>query len=137
MKETGYTGVSYPFRINSNGGVATSTTGFNNSQHISESIEQILRTNFLERPMEGGTFFSSIDTLLFEPNNQELQNILRYNILKALEYLEPRISCENGDIQFSVETDGGVECLYAIITYRVIKYNTTSVSKINLGEVEV
>ena len=60
MKQSGYTGISYPFRINNRGGCAMSTTDTNTPTHIAESIQQILNTDFLERPMEGADIYTSV-----------------------------------------------------------------------------
>ena len=46
---------------------------------------------------------------------------------------------ENGKINFNkngVVEDNGVEYLYAIITYKVIRYNSTFTSQFKLGEVQ-
>lgn len=136
MSISGYTGISYPFRINNRGGVSMSTTGATDPTHIEESIEQIFKTNFLERPMEGYEVYSSVNTLLFEPNDVSLQQVLKSQMVEDLERLEERIECEEDDIEFEVEKDEtGVEYLYAYITYTVIKYNTSFTSKIKVGEI--
>ena len=129
---TGFNGISFPFRI-VNGGVKMSTTSVENVQHIEESIKQILNTQFLERPMESD-IYSDIESLLFEPNNVALQNILALRIEEALS-LDDRIECSSDDIEFITDTQNGIEYLYANITYRVVKYNTTHTSKVKVGEI--
>ena len=47
MPQSGFTGISYPFRISNRGGVVMSTTSRHDPSHISESIQQIFNTNFL------------------------------------------------------------------------------------------
>ena len=137
MPQSGFTGISYPFRITSRGGVAMSTTSATDPTHIKESIEQIFKTGPLERPMEGDDIYSSIYPLLFEPNDTVLQNVLRAQMVEDLQRLEPRIEVSGNNIEFVVETeDNGVEVLYANITYKVTKYQTSYVSKIDLGEVK-
>ena len=56
-----YTGISFPFRIGTKGGVVMSSTSPTEVPHIVESIKQILTTAFLERTMESG-FYSDLMT---------------------------------------------------------------------------
>ena len=136
MPVSGFKGISYPFRVTSRGGVAMSTTSASEATHIQESIEQIFKTGFLERPMEGDNVYTSIYPLLFEPNNPALQEVLRSRMVDDLKRLETRIEVGSSDIDFEVETDdNGIEILYAMITYKVKIYQTTYTSKIDLGEV--
>ena len=44
MSARGFTGISFPFRINGKGSVETSTTGPSDVTHIAESIAQIFGT---------------------------------------------------------------------------------------------
>lgn len=135
MPQSGFTGISYPFRISNRGGVVTSTTSSTDPTHISESIQQILNTNYLERPMEAD-IFTTVTSLLFEPNDISLQQVLKSRIVDDLERLEERIECDEDGIEFVVEVDeNGVEYLYANISYKIIKYNTYYTSKIKVGEV--
>ena len=132
MPQSGFTGISYPFRISNRGGVVLSTTDYDNPQHIEESIQQLLGTSFLERPMEAD-IYSNVSSLLFEPNDVALQQVLKSRIVEDLERLEERIECDEDGIEFTVEVDdNGVEYLYATITYKVIKYNTYYTSKIKV-----
>lgn len=135
MGFTGFTGISFPFRVNSRGGVAMSSTSVRDVKHIDESIQQALRAGEMERPMEQDVT-SALDTLLFEPNDLSLQAILSSTIVETLENLDPRIEVEEDDIEYAVEEDeDDNSILYATITYRVIKYDTYYESKVNLGEV--
>ena len=135
MPFSGYTGLSYPFRLNSRGTFSMSTTSPTDASHIEESIEQILHTDFLERPMEGSDMYSTVSDLLFEPNDKTLQEVLKSRIVEDLERLEPRIEIDTDDIQLEVQDDG-TECrLYAILTYKVLVYNTYFTSKIEVGEI--
>ena len=134
MPQSGFKGISYPFRISNRGGVVMSTTSKNDPTHIAESIQQIFNTNFLERPMEA-EIYSSVTSLLFEPNDIALQQVLKSRIVSDLERLEERIECEEDGIEFKVEVEDDVEYLYANITYMIIKYNTYYTSKIKVGEV--
>ena len=134
MPQSGFTGISYPFRISNRGGCVMSTTSRTDPTHIAESIQQIFNTNFLERPMESA-IYTSVTTLLFEPNDIALQQVLKSRIASDLERLEPRIECEEDKIEFVVELEDDVEFLYANITYKIIKYNTYYTSKIKVGEI--
>lgn len=135
MPQSGYTGISYPFRISNRGGVVMSTTSRHDPTHIAESIQQIFNTNFLERPMES-EIYSTVTTLLFEPNDLTLQQVLKSRMVNDLQRLEERIECEEDGIEFEIEVDDdGVEFLYATISYKIIKYNTYYTSKIKVGEI--
>lgn len=134
MPQSGYTGISYPFRISNRGGVVISTTSQNDPTHIEESIQQIFNTNHLERPMEAD-IYSTITPLLFEPNDIALQQVLKSRIVDDLERLEERIECDEDGIDFTVEVEDDAEYLYALITYKIIKYNTYYTSKIKVGEI--
>lgn len=135
MPQSGYTGISYPFRINNRGGVVMSTTSRTDPTHIAESIQQLFKTNFLERPMEPD-IYTSITALLFEPNDVALQQVLKSRMVDDIERIEKRVKCGEDDIEFSVEVDDdGVEYLFASITYKIIKYSTYYTSKIKVGEI--
>ena len=134
MPQSGFKGISYPFRISNRGGVVMSTTSKNDPTHIAESIQQIFNTNFLERPMEA-EIYSNVTSLLFEPNDVALQQVLKSRIVNDLERLEERIECDEDSVEFEVETEDDVEYLYAYITYKIIKYNTYYTSKIKVGEI--
>ena len=133
MPQSGFTGISYPFRISNRGGIVTSTTSKTDPTHIAESIQQIFLTDSLERPMESA-IYSTISPLLFEPNDETLKQVLRVRIVSDLERLEERIECDEDDIEFTVEVENNVEFLYAYVTYKIIKYNTYYTSKIRIGE---
>lgn len=134
MPQSGFTGISYPFRVSNRGGCVMSTTSRTDPTHIAESIQQIFNTNFLERPMES-EIYTSVTSLLFEPNDIALQQVLKTRIVDDLERLEERIECNEDGIEFEVETEDDVEYLYANITYKIIKYNTYYTSKIKVGEI--
>ena len=134
MPQSGFTGISYPFRVNNRGGVSMSTTSVTDPTHIAESIQQIFNTNFLERPMES-EIYTSVTALLYEPNDIALQQVLKTRIVDDLERLEERIECDEEGIEFEVEVEDDVEYLYAYITYNIIKYNTYYTSKVKVGEV--
>lgn len=134
MPQSGYTGISYPFRIDNRGGVVMSTTSKTDPTHIAESIQQIFNTNFLERPMESEVY-TTVTSLLFEPNDETLQQVLKSRIVDDIERLEERVECDEDDIEFEVEDEEGIEYLYANITYKIVRYNTYYISKLKVGEV--
>ena len=135
MPQSGYTGISYPFRISNRGGVVMSTTSRTDPTHIAESIQQIFNTNFLERPMESD-IYTTVTSLLFEPNDISLQQVLKSRIVADIERLEERVRLGEDDVSFVVEVDdNGVEYLYANITYKIIKYNAYYQSKVKVGEI--
>lgn len=135
MPQSGFTGISYPFRINSRGGVSVSTTSATDPTHIVESIRQILLTNFLERPMEADVY-TTVSVSLFEQNDESLQQVLKNRIANDIERLEERVECSEDGIEFTVEVaDDGTEYLYASVTFTVLRYNTTYNEKIRVGEV--
>ena len=134
MPQSGYTGISYPFRVSNRGGCVMSTTSRNDPTHIAESIQQIFNTNYLERPMES-EIYTTVTSLLFEPNDITLQQVLKSRIVDDLDRLEQRIECDEEGIEFEVEVEDDVEYLYANITYKIIRYNTFYTSKIKVGEV--
>lgn len=134
MPNSGFTGISYPFRISSQGGVTISTTSLHDVSHINESIQQILGTNHLERVMEA-EIYSNVQTSLFEPNDVSLQQVIKSQICEAIRRLEKRVELEENDIQLTVETTQEGEFLFAEITYKVIKYQTYYTTKVKVGEI--
>ena len=134
MTSSGFTGLSYPFRINSQGGAVVSTTSSDDTSHIEDSIKQILGTYESERPMEMD-IYSNVDTALFEPNDEALQAVLKSRMVDDLERLEERVTCSEDDIEFTIEIEDDVEFLYANLTYTIIKYNTSYTSKVKVGEI--
>ena len=135
MSEVGYKGISYPFRIGSNGGVVMSSTSKTNATHIAESVQQILNTEFLERPMESDVY-TTVTSLLFEPNNDTLQQVLRTRLVNDIERLDSRVKVGYDGITFEVEEQDGIEYLYVCIVYSVVKYSTSLyTARVKVGEV--
>ena len=134
MPQSGFTGISYPFRISNRGGCVMSTTSRTDPTHIAESIKQIFNTSFLERPMESD-IYTTVTSLLFEPNDEALQAVLKSRMVDDLERLEERVTCSEDDIEFTIEIEDDVEFLYANLTYTIIKYNTSYTSKVKVGEI--
>lgn len=135
MKKSGYKGISFPFRISSQGGVVMSTTSATDATHIIESLKQIFGTNYLERVMEPDVY-SDLGELLFEPNDDSLQALIESRIMDAIDRLEERVEIDDEDgFEFEVETDGDASYLLVTITFTIIKYETQYTEKFNLGEV--
>lgn len=136
MSEVGYKGISYPFRIGSSGGVVMSSTSKTDATHIAESIQQILNTEYLERPMESDVY-TTVTSLLFEPNNETLQQVLRTRLVNDIERLDRRVRVGYDGITFEVEKDqNDVEYLYVCIVYNVVKYSTSLyTARVKVGEV--
>lgn len=125
--QTGFRGISFPFRINGKGGVAMSSTSILDVPHIIEAIEQILLTRPRERRMEYH-FKSDLDIDIFESNDSSSRCLIEHQIREALSTLEDRIEVTSVDIT-SKENK-----VYADITFKVLMYNTTYSSKIKVGE---
>lgn len=132
----GYTGLSFPFRLNSKGGLKLSTTSPTDFSHIEESIHQILNTQLGERVMEI-YFGSNISTHVFDPSDISSYNLIKFEIVQTLNQFEPRIEVEPEDInlQDSLDELTGKNFLYITIQYRVIKYNKVSSTNVMLGGV--
>ena len=130
MAETGFTGISFPFRIGVKGGVVTSTTNVMDVQHIIEAMKQILMTRPMERCMEYH-FKSEIDYDIFEPNDASCRTLIAYQVEEALRELEDRIRVDSVD----VESDG--EVIIAVINFTVLKYNTVHVANVKVGDLSV
>ena len=130
----GYYGISFPFRIGVKGGVAMSGTNINSARHIEESIQQILCTRRGERVLEYH-FGSSVSHGLFEPTDVTLTNLIKYEIIEALESLEPRIELKKDDIKVYSEVDiNGINRVIAEIPYTIKDYtNSEHTAIINLG----
>ena len=130
MTETGFTGISFPFRIGVKGGVVMSTTGSRNVQHIVEAMHQILRTRHMERCMEYH-FYSDIDSDIFEPNDSSTRTLLAYQIREALRNLEDRIKVN------AVDVTSENNSVMAVITFTDLKYNTNHIANVKVGDLNV
>lgn len=131
MSKNGYTGISFPFRLNNRGGIAMSTTSVTAPDHINESIAQIVLTRLKERPMELSVG-SDVSLSIFSPNDPTTHALLRYNIVDALTRLEPRISVTEEDIAVADYEN----VVYVQINYIVIEYGTTYSQILAIGEVK-
>lgn len=129
----GYHGISFPFRIGAKGGIAMSSTNSNTTKHIDESIQQILSTNIGERVMEYH-FGVNLSTTIFEPTDETLMNLIKFEIMEALSTFEPRIKINEDNIRVYSETSRGTNTVIAEIPYVVKDYtNTEHTAIIDLG----
>lgn len=132
-EERGYYGISFPFRLGVKGGVVMSGTSALDSPHIEESIMQILNTTMGERVMEFNVG-TNISMGLFEPNDESVNTLIKYEIVKALETYEPRIEVTQDDITLENVDDGHKSYVLVGINYRVIDFaNTEHSISIKLG----
>lgn len=130
----GFTGLSFPFRLNSKGGLKMSTTSPVDFSHIEESIHQILGTQIGERVMEL-YFGSEISTHVFDPSDASSYSLIKYEIIQALNQFEPRIEVESEDIDLTDTLDEltGKNFLHITIQYKVIKYNKSGSTNVTIG----
>lgn len=127
----GYYGLSFPFRVGVKGGLAMTGTNYLESPHIAESVEQILNTKVRERVMEA--IGCSLSTFIFEPSDESSVNLLKYEIVEALNEYEPRIKIEINDVDINLlDINSGI--LNVSIAYTIKDYtNATHTITIQLG----
>ena len=113
--KSGFSGLSFPFRVSGTGGIEMSTTSVSDISHITEAIEQILLTRPRERKMEYH-FKSDLDTSIYEPNDSSARSLIEYQIRQALTELEDRITVT------SVTVTSKDSSIYATIQYKVNVY---------------
>ena len=119
-----YKGVSFPFRIDGGGGIATSELTYMDYSLIEESIKQILFTYPGERIMEP-EFGCRLKDFVFE-NVEELsiQNVIKYVIETALNRWEPRITVK--EIKISPIDVNGEQKLFIDIYAYITQFQTTT-----------
>ena len=125
--QTGFNGISFPFRISSTGGIAMSTTSVSDVPHIVEAVEQILLTKPNERRMEYH-FKSDLDLDIFEPNDVSAQKLVEYQIRDALNTLEDRIEITKITV---TSEDNAIK---ASLSFKVLKYNTQYTKTVKVGD---
>lgn len=128
--EVGFRGISFPFRIGNRGGVVMSGTSAYEVPHILESMQQILLTKPRERGMETD-FHCEVINNVFGINNENLYNLVEYQVKSALEKWEDRITVDN------VKVYGEDNTVYADITFTVKLYNTLYKAKMKVGDLIV
>jgi phage baseplate assembly protein W len=86
-----YQGISFPFRINSRGGIASSKLQPNILDRINESIQQIVLTYPGERIMEP-EFGCDVKKYLFEDRDSPIvKSQIAFSVKKAIEKWEKRV----------------------------------------------
>lgn len=130
--QKGFTGISFPFRFDGRGGVATSTTSIIDFSHIKESIIQIILTQVGERRMEL-EFGSEVRKHLFSMEDDETDiAILKFRIQEAVEKYENRVEVNN--IEVIREEDITGEGTWVVeLDFRVIKYLKNDVLRFKLN----
>jgi hypothetical protein len=110
MSRGNFRGISFPFRFNSLGGVATSTVETGNPAHILESIRQIVGTRRGERVMRP-EFGADADNLVFSPQSNTGIQIATHNIGQQLLRWEKRVDLQKvevvsiDDLQTEIDLD--------------------------------
>lgn len=100
ISECGYKGISFPFRFNSKGGIAMSTTSSTDFSHIEESIQQIIYTFLNERIFELNLGFKG-NAQLFKNLDDEIEkSTLAFLIKDSIENLETRVEVESVSIDY-------------------------------------
>ena len=105
-----YKGISFPFRFNHVGGVATSDVEKGNPAHILESVRQIVGTRRRERVMRP-ELGADADDLVFSPQSQTGIQIAIHNIGQQVLRWEKRVDLRKveitriEDLEAEVNTD--------------------------------
>ena len=91
-KEIGYTGISFPFRLDTGGRVATSTVNLQQGKidHVAEAIIQIIRTSKGER-FFNRSFGAEPVIVVFEKNTPEEMMLIASEVKDILDQYEPRV----------------------------------------------
>lgn len=110
---SGFTGLSFPFRVGSKGRVVLSTTTDVDLAHIKESITQILLTQKGERVNEP-EFGAGLKQMVFENFDETIVGVISYKIEEALSIWEPRIEVTNVHV---ISEENKIEIL---VNFRVI-----------------
>lgn len=133
MSNQGFTGISFPIRLNNKGGLKMSTTSSLDTSHIEESIQQIMGTELGERVMEL-YFGSSVSSHVFDAKDDSSYSLIRHEIVETLKQFEPRIEVEELDIGLQDKEDR-VTGNFLIITirYKVLRYNSNHEMTVGIG----
>lgn len=114
-----YKGISFPFRFNSSGGVATSELSHTDFSRIEESIYQILFTEMKERIFKT-EFGTKLKRQVFEVDGDITQiAILRHEIEKAIDTFEERVAVNDIRI-YTVDEEEGK--LFIELDVHIIKF---------------
>lgn len=131
MSNKGFTGISFPFRFDIRGGIATSTTNADDFSHIRESIIQILGTMKGERSYEL-KFGSEVHKVTFSNIDQKAeQDYLAFLVKEAITEQEPRVEVEGVHIE-PQEFEYGYGALVTV-SFLVKKYLSYDNVTVELG----
>ncbi len=122
----GFTGVSFPFRIGSKGGVVMSTTSDTDYSHINESIRQIILTRKGER-VNLVNFGCNLQDALFENLDPGIANMIKYTITEALKTYEPRITVND------VRVIPDESTAYVTVDYTVVSTKVETSTTVRVG----
>jgi phage baseplate assembly protein W len=122
--QRGYTGIAFPFRFSSGGGVSTSTTSEEDFSHIHENIMQAILT-FQGEDQYDPNRGSKLNTIVFRNNDVTTLALIQSYVKQALIPMSDRIDVKS--VKYSIE-DVDDSIVYIDIVVLVKKYlKTTSV----------
>lgn len=128
---TNYTGISFPFRLGSNGGVRLSSLNEISTDHIDEALLQSIMTKRFERTMEFH-LGSELKSLTFNTVEESDKTLIIYLIQEAIKN-EKRVTINNSDITITLNEEKSALTLdirYLLNDFKV--YGDLSMN-INLG----
>lgn len=129
MKQVGYTGISFPFRFNGKGGVATSTTSIDDFSHIKEGLMQIIGTAVGERVFEL-EFGSHVHNFVFQNQDDPIEiSRLKFYIEEAVKRWDDRVEINDIEVAPSEDEQG---VTYVNIDFHVKKYMQNAVVTIKV-----
>lgn len=123
-------GISYPFRVAANGGIAMSDTSTQSVTHLAESLTQIIQTYRYERAMEYYIYCDALDSI-FQPSNLTLDTLISKQISEAISRLEPRVKV------ISIQIDRQDSEVRVFLTFIALAYNTTSMVEVKIEATDV
>ncbi len=101
------TGLAFPFGVDGRGGIALATE----EQAIERSIRLILATAYNERRMRPN-FGCGIHDLVFGSNDATMVGLIRYHVMEALGWWEPRITV--ADVQVETSPDDPAQVMVVV-----------------------
>jgi len=125
----GYKGVSFPFRLNSKGGVLLSGTTIESPTHLAQAIEQLLATRKYERVMEV-THCCPLELSVFEVDRSAM-TMIKSLIISTIDKLEPRVEVSEEDIDIEVNDNQ----VTAIVTFVSVDLGIKDTIPISIGGV--
>jgi phage baseplate assembly protein W len=121
MAQTGFKGISFPFRFNGKGGVATSTTTADDFSHIKEGLQQIIGTAIGERVFEVN-FGSDVKKFNFQNQDDPIEiSRLKFYIEDAVKKWDNRVELISVTIT-PMSTEEGEGYTLVDIDFHVKKY---------------